>query len=244
MMDKTRISDSFAHAASAYDAHAHIQRRVALNLSERITVRWPRHIQRIFEIGCGTGNLTALLAHAFPQASITATDLAPAMLRACQQRIGLRASYAQLDGETASCEGFDLITSSLAFQWFDDQSQCIERLARQGPRLAVATLLDGTFAEWKAAHARLGLQDGVLPFMTEAQLQAVCQTSGLHYEVETLQEVHPRAMDFVRALKGIGAGTPRTGHQPAPLGKVLRQFPDGITISYQVAYILSDRHTA
>lgn len=241
-MDKTRISDSFAHAASAYDAHAHIQRQAAQHLAERIAARWPQGIHRIFEIGCGTGNLTALLAHAYPQARITATDLAPNMLQVCQQRMGPRASYALLDGETALCEGFDLVASSLAFQWFDDQSSAIERLTRQGPRLAIATLLEGTFAEWKAAHAQLGLQDGVLPFMTEAQLQSLCQSCGLRYEVETLQEIHPRAMDFVRAIKSIGAGTPRAGHQPAPLGKVLRQFPDGITVSYRVGYVLADGH--
>ncbi|MDE2593835.1 MAG: hypothetical protein KGL57_06320, partial [Burkholderiales bacterium] len=119
------------------------------------------------------------------------------------------------------------------------QAAAMARLRQQGPRLAIATLLDGTFAEWKAAHERMGLQDGVLPFMTEAALHQLCTQTGLQYDVETLLASYPQAMDFVRALKGIGAGTPRTGHHPAPLGKVLRQFPDGITVSYRVAYVLS-----
>ncbi len=238
-MDKQRISHSFAAAARAYDQHAVVQRQAAQHLAQRIVARWP-HVSSIFEIGCGTGNLTARLALAYPQADILATDLAPAMVQACQQHLGDLVRYAQLDGEQADASGFDLAVSSLAFQWFDDPSAAIRRLWEQGPRLAIATLLDGTFAEWKAAHAQLGLQDGVLPFMTEAHLQSLCDEIGASYDVETLHESYPQAMDFVRAIKGIGAGTPRDGHRPAPLSKVLRAFPDGITVSYRVAYVLAD----
>lgn len=238
-MDKERISHSFAAAAPAYDQHAVVQRQAAQGLAQRIVARWP-HLSSVFEIGCGTGNLTARLVQAYPQADILATDLAPAMVQACQRHLGSLARYAQLDGETADCSGFDLLASSLAFQWFDDQAAAIARLRQQAPRLAIATLLEGTFAEWKAAHAQLGLQDGVLPFMSEARLRALCDEQGAQCEVETLHESYPHAMDFVRALKGIGAGTPRTGHHPAPLGKVLRQFPDGITVSYRVAYVFAD----
>lgn len=238
MMDKERISHSFASAASAYDRHAVVQRQAALHLAQRITARWP-HLSSVFEIGCGTGNLTARMVHAYPHADILATDLAPAMLQACQRHIGSQARYAQLDGETADCTGFDVVASSLAFQWFDDQAAAMARLRQQCPRLAIATLLDGTFAEWKAAHAQLGLQDGVLPFMNEARLRSLCDEMGAQCEVETLQESYPHAMDFVRAIKGIGAGTPREGHRPAPLGKVLRAFPDGITVSYRVGYVLA-----
>ncbi|MGE5453008.1 MAG: methyltransferase [Acidobacteriota bacterium] len=237
-MDKERISHSFASAAHAYDRYAGVQRQAAQQLAQRIVARWPK-LAHVLEIGCGTGNLTARLAQAYPQADILATDLAAAMVRACQQHVGDQVRYAQLDGEQADGQGFDLVASSLAFQWFDDQAAAMRRLRQQGPRLAIATLLEGTFCEWKAAHAQLNLQDGVLPFMSEADLQTLCDELGASCEIETLQESYPVAMDFVRAIKGIGAGTPREGHRPAPLGKVLRAFPDGITVSYRVGYVLA-----
>lgn len=243
MLDKARIGHSFGLAAPAYDAHATMQRQAAQRLADLTVVRWPQ-LSRIFEIGCGTGNLTAHLAQAYPQADICATDLTPQMLQACQQRLGSRVGYAVVDGESASCQGFDLVASSLTFQWFEDPVRTLRKLWRQGPRLAVATLLEGTFAEWKAAHAQLGLDDGVLTFVTEARWQDLCQHMDAPCTVETIQEFYPDAMTFVRAVKAIGAGTPRVGHRPAPLGKVLRQFPHGITVTYKVAYLLADPEPA
>ncbi|MDE2076978.1 MAG: methyltransferase domain-containing protein [Burkholderiales bacterium] len=237
-MDKHRVEQSFDDAASAYDRHAVIQRVAARHLADRIQTRWP-HLNRIVEIGCGTGNLTQWLAPAYPVADYLATDLAPGMLEACARRMGSRLRYAQVDGEQAECTGHDLVASSLAFQWFDDPVGAIRRLHAQHVRLGIATLVEGTFVEWKAAHARLGLDDGVLPFSSEADFQKLAQDLGATVDFETIQEPYPQAMDFVRAIKAIGAGTPRPGHRPAPLGKVLRQFPEGITVSYRVAYLLA-----
>src|SRR3546814_5328607 len=49
---------------------------------------------------------------------------------------------------------FDLICSSLAFQWFDDLHASVARLARwlaPGGYLAFTTMADGSFAEWRVA---------------------------------------------------------------------------------------------
>jgi malonyl-CoA O-methyltransferase len=112
------------------------------------------------------------------------------------------------------------------------------------PRLAVATLLDGTFAEWKAAHTSVGVNDGVRTFMTEGALRALCAQMGtcskVTIVVETVHEHYPDVLQFVRSLKAIGAGTARPGHRPAPLRRVLRAFPQGIHASYRVAYVLAE----
>lgn len=242
-MDKQRIQARFGHAAQAYDHYAHIQKTAAQHLAERIQARWPE-LRRVLELGCGTGNLTQRLLRAYPTAHMHATDLAPDMLQACQAACSAdqlaRMQFSTLDAESANAQDYDLVASSLAFQWLDKPLAACSRLHNQGARLAIATLVDGTFAEWKAAHQTLGLTDGVLPFLGEGCLQRWAHTHGAVLHIETLTETYPQAIDFVRAIKHIGAHTPREGHRPAPLAKVLRQFPHGITVSYRMAYLLVD----
>lgn len=249
MNDKQRIAATFAAAAPGYDAHAHVQRHVAQNLAARVQAQWPQ-LLRVVDIGCGTGNLTSALHQTYPDADILATDIAPAMVAACAQRVATaqaggavgagQVRFAVADGEHLDVHGADLVASSLVFQWFADQGAALRRLAAQAPGLAVATLLDGTFDTWKAAHAELGMDDGVRAFVTEDELRALCMQMGARLEVETVHEHYPDVLQFVRALKAIGAGTARPGHSPAPLRRVLRAFPDGITARYRVAYVLAE----
>lgn len=264
MSDKQRIARTFAAAAPDYDTYAVVQRHAAQQLALRAQAQWPQlpAAARMVEIGCGTGNLSALLLQTYPGAELLATDLAPAMVEACRQRLNAdalqaaqalqpqpplpvtpslpRVHFAVADGEQLDAHAADLVASSLVFQWFSDPAAALQRLALQTPRLAVATLLDGTFAEWRAAHAAAGVDDGVRRFMTEEALRALCAQSGARVEVETVHEYHPDVLQFVRALKAIGAGTARPGHRPAPLQRVLRAFPHGIAVSYRVAYVLAE----
>ncbi|WP_374593542.1 methyltransferase domain-containing protein [Aquabacterium sp.] len=241
-MDKTRVRHHFAAAAHSYDAHAVIQRAVAQRLADAIAARWPT-LGEVIEVGCGTGNLTRALLRTDAAARIVATDLAPAMLDVCARQLGAeargRVRYAVADGETLQAPAGALVASSLAFQWFDDPLAAVRRLHAQGARVAVATLVDGTFDVWRQAHARLGLEDGVLPLLDEPAWRAQAQALGAQVTFDTLSQPFDDPLDFVRALKGIGAGTPRPGHRPVPLARVLRQFPQGLVARYRVAYWLS-----
>lgn len=244
-MDKQRIERNFAGAAADYDRHATIQRQAAARLAGLIALAFPR-VARILEIGCGTGNLTRDLLRAYPEATLCATDLASSMLLVCAAHTPpselARMTFRHADGEDLPSHGHDLVASSLAFQWFDDPLGALRRLHAQGGSLGVATLVEGTFSEWKAAHAELGLVDGIRHFVSESELRALAQDLGGQLVFETIREHHPHAVDFVRSIKGVGAATPRPGHQPARLRQVLRRFPQGISASYRVAYLLiSDR---
>ncbi|MFD6880425.1 MULTISPECIES: trans-aconitate 2-methyltransferase [unclassified Streptomyces] len=79
---------------------------------------------RIADLGCGPGNVTALLAERWPEARITGFDLSPEMLaRATAEYAGPTAGGGHLDfrhGDIADWmpeETYDLIVSNAALQW-------------------------------------------------------------------------------------------------------------------------------
>src|SRR3546814_9147356 len=76
-------------------------------------------VPRILEIGCGTGLLTRDIRTQWLEAELTVTDLAPEMVERAARDPRLAGTFFTMDGEWPCFEGqwFDLIISSLAFQW-------------------------------------------------------------------------------------------------------------------------------
>lgn len=235
------VAQRFARAQE-YDRHAAIQRHIARGLAARIATLPLGDAPRVLEIGCGTGFLSeALLAH-LPAARLTATDIAPAMLERTRQRLGPRERliFAVMDGESPDRSGpFDLIASSLAFQWFADLPTAIGRLRgllAPGGWLAFATLTEGSFAEWRAA---CGDQPCGIPVYPGA---AALGALGLSVQVEHHGVDFGSARDFLRHLKGIGASLPRAGYhpmKPATLRQVMAAFDaHGAHATYATAICL------
>ncbi len=245
MSRRRAIGRRFDAAAVTYDRFAPLQRLVAGRLADRIaaSVPDPGRSMRILEVGCGTGLLTQALRRCLPAAIIVATDLSPAMLRACRARLPdddrlllLAADAAQ----PAVAGGFDLVCSSLALQWLDDPHASLAVLARllaPGGFLHVATLAAGTLDGWRAAHRSEGLADGGLDHPHPDRLAA----TGGSWDLETVAVSYPDGLAFLRGLRGIGADLAPEGRRPlgpGALRRVLRRFETehGSVASYRIAY--------
>lgn len=222
---KQTIRAAFSAAAGTYDSAAEAQIRAAGLLADRLG-QLPTGA-RVLELGCGTGLFTRrLLERLDAGARVLATDLSPAMVE--RSRAGLtdpRLDFAILDAEAPEAAGgpFDLIVSSLAAQWFADLPATLGRLRRllaPGGRLLIATLGEGTFAEWRAAHAALGLRSGVMDYPAAAALAALAP--GATVESGRFAVSHADGKAFLHSLDSVGAGTPRPGHRPLPAGTLRR----------------------
>ena len=243
---KRQLRRAFDAAAESYEANAPIQRTAAARLAERIAGLPLPARPRILEIGCGAGFLSAALRARLGPADWTFTDLSPAMLEVCRDRLGDPgdATFHAMDGEHPDlAPGFDLICSSLTFQWFEDLPAavaCLTGLLAPGGWLAFATLAEDTLVEWRRAHEALGLQAGTLAFPSLHELAALGRI-----ESERLVHVHADARAFLASLKGVGARSPAPSHSPltaAELGQVMRGFDAaGAAATYQVAYGLFRR---
>ncbi|KTT96541.1 hypothetical protein NS355_14155 [Sphingomonas yabuuchiae] len=237
-MAETKVIARAFDAASAYDAHAMVQRRVADWLAERIVALAPP-APRVLEVGCGTGFLTAATLPRLASPDWLMTDIAPAMLaRGLAKHPDVRGRV--MDGEYPDLPGeapFDLIVSSLAVQWFADLQGGLQRLAgllAPGGQLLVTTLLEGTFAAWHEAHRAEGFAAG-------SPVYPPVEALGWPVETRAFEQRHESAAAFMRALRAIGAGTPREGHRPIPPGamrRIARAFEAGGAVAtYEVALI-------
>lgn len=238
------IVQQFDQAAETYDQHSSVQREIAVEFGGRLvsTLAAP---QRIFEIGCGTGHLTRELVAHFPDASIVATDASQKMIEIAQDltsadNLSIQPwiadrQHAELPGE------FDLIVSSMAFQWFSDLQRAATEFASKTKCFAMTIPIEGTFADWISAHHQLGMKPGVRELLTQQQVsdwleQLPEQLEG-EYSVEEYSIHFDRPLEFVQSLRRIGAHASSSDHSPVNLKRVFALFPEGIEVQYSIAFI-------
>jgi malonyl-CoA O-methyltransferase len=241
---KGRIASAFSAQADVYDAAADLQWLVAERLSEQIVSRVKKAPQRILEIGCGTGFLSARLADAFPDSHLFLTDIAPTMLARCKARLGDRHHYKVLDGERP--EGlsgqFDLIASNLAFQWFVDLPGALARLAdllAPGGQMIFATLGQETFTEWRRAHQLLDLSCGTPTYPKPENFPWPEPPFAHDYIDEKILHPYADGRDFINSLKLLGASEPAPGYRPLSPGamrRLLAALSEGFDATYHVIY--------
>jgi malonyl-CoA O-methyltransferase len=232
----SRVADRFGRAARTYETATPIQRQVAGRLAELIVASNPPAGARVAEFGCGTGYLGRALAPQLQPSLWIATDLAPAMAAAAGADTPL---VAVMDAARPALKpGFDLVCSSLTLQWLSDPAAVLanwRNLVRPGGRLAVATLVEGSFAEWRAAQAQAGAAAAgpAFPSLEEAR-----GWFAPHAAIETLilDERHPSALHFLRALRAAGTDAADSGALRAGvMRRAMAAFEaGGRTITYRV----------
>lgn len=124
-MDKMQIQTNFARHAGHYDLYAQVQDRVGQTLLALCPVKG---VDRVLDIGCGTGTFTQHVRDRYADAHITAVDLCPNMIDMAKAKLGPeQMDYWVGDAETLTLSGsYDLITSNACMQWFADLAGAIQ----------------------------------------------------------------------------------------------------------------------
>jgi trans-aconitate 2-methyltransferase len=102
--------------------------RPAVDLLAAVPAAEPRIV---YDLGCGAGNVTRLLAQRWPQAELTGVDDSAAMLaKAAEVLPGARWLQQGLAGWQAPAPA-DVIYSNAALHWLDDHARLFPRLLGQ-----------------------------------------------------------------------------------------------------------------
>jgi trans-aconitate 2-methyltransferase len=99
--------------------------RPALDLLARVPLTAPA---TIYDLGCGAGNVTKLLADRWPGAAVTGVDGSPAML-ATARAAAPAVTWQEADlGSWRPPRPADLLFSNAALHWLDDHERLFPRL--------------------------------------------------------------------------------------------------------------------
>ncbi|WP_020584229.1 malonyl-ACP O-methyltransferase BioC [Endozoicomonas elysicola] len=256
---KQRIAENFSRAAHSYDNAAVLQKRVAartmLGLPAQLEKKnAPNQIQRVIDLGAGTGLHSLTLADRYSDAMITGMDLAMGMLEFARQNAPDHPRLSWCSGDIESVpfqsNSIDLIYSSLAIQWcgFEQVLSEVGRVLKPGCSFVFSTLAEGSLQELNTAWCLAGERDRVNRFdRFEAQKQTVARSElirqAFSLKAETLY--YPDVITLLRSLKALGVNTVLAGkhglvtrrrldalkHAYEPL----RQ-PEGLPLTYQVIY--------
>jgi malonyl-CoA O-methyltransferase len=260
---KQGIRRNFARRAQSYDQHAGMQRRMAHGLAAAVGELLPR-VQRILEIGCGTGYLTGLLRQANGEARLVALDLDAALVAAARRRLGPEARVAWLvaDGEAPIRGEYDLIIANATFQWFTRPGETLAAYYRSlaaGGVLAFSTLGPQTFQELAAAlNLAAGSLNLAAPPPIPAQGFGDRQTwSDRLYRAgfrqarlgrEMVTASFPSVRKFLKALQATGATNPRPcPFSPRLLTALIEAYQtnyasDGvIPVSYEMIWAVAEK---
>ena len=253
---REHIAQAFDRGATTYDQDARVQREAGGLLEARIAnFVGDTPITRIVDLGCGTGVFTRALALRYPRAAFVACDIAQAMVEKTKETLSSVSDQGRFAFICADAENItftpqpDLITSNFAMQWFADPLTAIAHHARRTRFLAWTTLIEGTFATWIAAHELRGVSDGMQRFIDAPSIVAACEhlrPARMLCTIDAVEERFPNAVEFLRSLRSIGAGTARENHKPTPLQGILRDFKAGFTAEYRICTMLLEmpRHAS
>jgi len=126
MKREKAVERNFSRYAHAYDRYAEIQNIAANELIDYLP---SGAVNKIFEIGCGTGNYTRMLQEKFPKAKITAIDISPKMIEvAVEKASSLNTTFITSNAETITLnDTFDIITANAAIHWLENIVVAVEK---------------------------------------------------------------------------------------------------------------------
>ena len=214
VINKTDVADSFSKAANSYDGAAAMQRDIASQLLKHLQTADKREqVQRLLDLGCGTGFMAETFLRQNLAKEIIGADLAEGMVSFAQEHHGNQALWMCADAEKLpfAAGSLDWVFSSFALQWCPDLQKAFSQVHRcltfQG-KFAGSMPGAGTLMElqqsWKAVDEYTHVNEFITAEAIEEKLKNVgFKSVTIHKETIVLEYDSVKAL--MAELKAIGA---------------------------------------
>jgi malonyl-CoA O-methyltransferase len=242
-VDARAVRRAFGRAARTYDAAAALQREVAARMAARLD--YVKLVPAaVLDAGCGTGLAVGELRARYPEARVTALDLALPMVAAARERersgrsVLRRLLPAALAGGREShfvCGdvnalpfagvAFDLAWSNLALQWVNDLPRAFaefRRVLKVGGLLTFTTFGPDTLREVRRAFARVDGFTHTNRFVDMHDLGDMLVHAGFAdpvMDMEAITVTYADPESLLRELKALGATNATRGRAHGLMGR-------------------------
>ncbi len=256
-IEKKRIARSFSQAAKSYDSQASLQRIIADKFLKQL--RKDAYVQRVLDLGSGTGYCTKELHQLYPNAEIINLDIAEAMLIFASNRHKSRSFKEKsicADAEALPfiADTFDIIFSSLSIQWCQNYSVLfaeLKRVLKPKGIFYISTFGPETLQEVSIAWQQVDSFIHVNRFHPDSLLKNEINKSGfskIRIDINPMLIYYQSFEKLASELKSIGARNMNAGQghglngrkKMTKLKQAFEQNYDqelGIPVTYQVFYL-------
>jgi trans-aconitate 2-methyltransferase len=150
--------------------------------------------ERVLDLGCGDGSLTAQLAELLPEGEVVGIDASQGMIEAALPKAGNNLRFRRLDINNLDfVEEFDIVFSNATLHWVKNHQHLLDsvcRALRAGGRLRFNFAGDGNCSHFFAVVREAMAQDEFQSFFSEFDwpwymppvdsYKSLAESSGLH----------------------------------------------------------------
>jgi malonyl-CoA O-methyltransferase len=261
---KKVIADSFSRSAHRYDQAAIIQQQAGNDLLVLLKKLLPLgldKINRIADVGCGTGYFAQALIDTYQPKKYIGIDISEGMLAVAEKNN----PYANTQWLCSDAENLlldpssvDLMYANFSLQWCENLSVLMSnfnRVLTDNGCCGFTSLGQSTLAELRNSWESVDQLAHVNQFYSSRQWKAAIEQEGLeiiyHQQTTAVQYVDS-AISAVKSLKDIGANVVTAEHRQGLTGKqrfaeFVRAYeayrtPQGIPVSYEIdSWIIQKR---
>lgn len=212
---------------STYDKNAIVQKKAAANLAEYIKndISLSENINKVIELGCGTGIFTREFLSRNTPASLILNDFFD--VREYLSNLDYD-DFIQGDIENIPIPKADIIISSSAFQWVTSFKKLIDHISSSSNNLAFSIYTKGNLKEIND-HFNISLN-----YLENSEINKILKEKfkNINFKKETIVLKFNSPLEALRHLKNTGV----TGFQKTSISKI-RSFTS-CTLTYEISYFI------